>query len=150
MLTTEQIIKKYGKPSQNGSPYLISIKLPYPMKLAWDKNTKVTTMRCHKLVADKFLAVFNDILKVYGYEKIVELGIDLFDSVSVVARPTRVSVEAGGVQVLVWSLDCIKSISTYLSVAAKIVVVIIKLKNNIVFFIILSFYLIQTKLNHPT
>lgn len=78
MLTTQQIINKYGKPTQNGSPYLVSIKLPYPMRLAWDKNTKVTTMRCHKLVADKFLAVFNDILKAYGYAKIVELGIDLF------------------------------------------------------------------------
>ena len=77
MLTTKQIIAKYGKPNQSGI-YLVSIKLPYPMRLAWDKKTKVTTMRCHKLVADKFLAVFNDILDAYGYEKIVELGIDLF------------------------------------------------------------------------
>lgn len=78
MLTTEQIINKYGKPSQDGKAYLTAIKLPYPMRLAWDVNTKIKTMRCHKLVADKFLAVFNDILQEYGYEKIVELGIDLF------------------------------------------------------------------------
>ena len=78
MLTTQEIISKYGKPTQTGSPYLTTIKLPYPMKLAWDTNVKVTTMRCHKLVADKFLAVFNDLLKTYGYAKIVELGIDLF------------------------------------------------------------------------
>lgn len=77
MITTEQAIKKYGKPNQVGT-YLVSIKLPYPMPLAWDKNTKVSTMRCHKLVADKFTAVFNELLSVYGYEKIVELGIDLF------------------------------------------------------------------------
>ena len=77
MLTTNQTISIYGKPNQNGT-YLTSIKLPYPMRLAWDKNTKVNTMRCHKMVADKFLAVFNDLLKHYGYEKIVELGIDLF------------------------------------------------------------------------
>ncbi len=78
MLTTEQTILKYGKPSQDGRAYLTTIKLPYPMRLAWDKKTKVTKMRCHKLVAAKFLAVFNDLLDVYGYGKIVELGIDLF------------------------------------------------------------------------
>jgi len=78
MLTTQQILSKYGKPTQNGSPYLVSIKLPYPMRLAWDTNTKVTTMKCHKLVADKFLAIFKDLLDSYGYDKLVELGIDLF------------------------------------------------------------------------
>jgi len=35
-------------------------------------------MRCHKLVADKFTAIFNDILAHYGHDKIKELGIDLF------------------------------------------------------------------------
>lgn len=77
MITTAQAIKKYGKPTQQAS-YLVSIKLPYPMRLAWDKDTKVSTMRCHMLVADNFTAVFNELLQVYGYEKIVELGIDLF------------------------------------------------------------------------
>ena len=35
-------------------------------------------MRCHKLVADKFLAVFNDILKHYGLEEINRLGINKY------------------------------------------------------------------------
>ena len=77
MITTEEAIKKYGKPNQSGT-YLVSIKLPYPMRLAWDTKTKVTTMRCHKLVADKFKKVFDNLLSHYGYDKIVELGIDLF------------------------------------------------------------------------
>jgi hypothetical protein len=77
MITTKQAIAKYGTPNQSGT-YLTSITLPYPMRLAWDKNTKVTKMRCHKLLADKFLAAFTEILEVYGYGKIVELGIDLF------------------------------------------------------------------------
>lgn len=77
MITTEKAIAKYGKPNQNGT-YLVNIKLPYPMRLAWDKNSKVTTMRCHKLVSDKFNAVFNDLLAHYGLAKIQELGIDLF------------------------------------------------------------------------
>lgn len=77
MITTSQAIKKYGKPTDKGE-YLVSIKLPYPMRLAWDKSTKVNTIRCHNLVADKLASVFNELLSVYGYEKIVELGIDLF------------------------------------------------------------------------
>lgn len=77
MITTPQLISKYGKPNQQGT-YLVSMKLPYPMRLAWDKETKVTTMRCHKLAVDRFQLVFQDILNAYGYEKIVELGIDLF------------------------------------------------------------------------
>jgi len=78
MITTKQLISKYGKPNVTGEGYLVTINLPYPMRLAWDLNTKVSRMSCHKLVADKFLAVFNDLLKHYGYAKIVELGIDLF------------------------------------------------------------------------
>ena len=77
MLKTNEILNKYGKPNQNGT-YLVSIKLPYPMRLAWDKNTKVNTMRCHKLVAQNFTNVFNDLLNHYGLAKIQELGIDLF------------------------------------------------------------------------
>lgn len=78
MITTKQLIAKYGKPTIIGEGYLVTIKLPYPMKLAWDLDTKVTRMRCHKLVADQFLAVFNDILNTYGLERIQELGIDRF------------------------------------------------------------------------
>ena len=77
MLKTNEIINKYGKPNQNGT-YLININLPYPMRLAWDLNTKVTKMRCHKLVANNFINVFKDLLDYYGYNKIVELGIDKF------------------------------------------------------------------------
>ena len=77
MLKTNEILNKYGKPNQNGT-YLVSIKLPYPMRLAWDKNTKVNTMRCHKLVAQNFTNVFNELLNHYGLAKIQELGIDLF------------------------------------------------------------------------
>ena len=77
MLTTAQLISKYGQPNETGT-YLKTITLPYPMRIAWDTNTKVSKMRCHKDCADAFLAVFNDLLKHYGYERIVELGIDLY------------------------------------------------------------------------
>jgi hypothetical protein len=77
-MTTNEIKKKYGTPNETGKGYLTVIDLPYPMRLAWDKTTKVKRMSCHKDVAENFKAVFYDLLKEYGYEKIVELGIDLF------------------------------------------------------------------------
>jgi hypothetical protein len=77
-MTTQQITKKYGVPNVTGEGYLVKIKLPYKMRLAWDTDTYVTTMMCHKLVADKFTEIFKDIHAHYGYDKIKELGIDLF------------------------------------------------------------------------
>lgn len=77
-MTTQQTIKRYGTPNETGSGYLVTINLPYPMRIAWDTKTTVTRMRCHKLIADKFTAVFDDLLAHYGLAKIQELGIDLF------------------------------------------------------------------------
>ena len=77
-MTTNQIIKRYGQPNETGAGYLTVIQLPYPMRLAWDLDVKVTRMSCHKDVEDKLLAVFNDLLCHYGYDEIVRLGIDLF------------------------------------------------------------------------
>lgn len=76
MLTDEQIILKYGQP---GDPaQLTIIKLPYPMRIAWDITKSVTRIQCHKLIADQLLAIFNDLLAHYGFEEIKRLGIDLF------------------------------------------------------------------------
>lgn len=77
MITTEQLIKKYGFPSKNPT-YLTTLNLPYPLRLSWDKNVKVNKMQCHILVKDKLENIFKDILAHYGLEKIQELGIDLF------------------------------------------------------------------------
>lgn len=78
MKSTRELMAIYGKPNETGEGYLTTIQLPYPMRLAWDLDTTVKRMRCHKLVAENFRAVFNDLLIHYGYDKIVELGIDKF------------------------------------------------------------------------
>jgi hypothetical protein len=78
MITTPQLIAKYGKPTQDGKQYLVSIALPFPMRLAWDKSTSVNKIRCHKLVAQNLSNALTEILQVYGLAKIKELGIDLF------------------------------------------------------------------------
>jgi len=78
MITTQQLKAKYGNPTESGIPYLTTITLPYPMRLAWDLDTTVTKMRCHNLVAGKFIKIFSQILAHYGIDKIKELGIDLY------------------------------------------------------------------------
>jgi len=78
MLTTQQIIAKYGKPDDDGSDYLVNLTLPYPMRLAWDTGTTVSRIRCHRLIKDQLSAVFNDLLEHYGLAEIKRLGIDLF------------------------------------------------------------------------
>jgi D-alanyl-D-alanine carboxypeptidase len=77
-MTTSEIIKKYGKPTQNGSPYLTTIKLPYPMRLSWDKKISVNKMSCHKLLVNNFTNVFNELLAHYGLAELQRLEIDIF------------------------------------------------------------------------
>ena len=77
MITTQNAIKKYGFPTENPN-YLTVLNLPYPMKLAWDKNVFVNKITCHKLVSDKLELIFKEILDYYGLEKIKELGIDIY------------------------------------------------------------------------
>jgi hypothetical protein len=74
MMTDTQIILKYGQPGDR----LVTITLPYKMRLAWETHTFIERITCHELVADKLKSIFNDLLAHYGYEKIVELGIDLY------------------------------------------------------------------------
>jgi hypothetical protein len=75
--TNEEMILKYGKPNQSGT-YLVSVTLPFKMKLAWDLDTTISKIRCHKKEAEIVSNIFNEILTEYGLEKINELGIDLF------------------------------------------------------------------------
>lgn len=78
MKTTTQYIQKYGQPNQTGASYLTQIVLPFPMRLAWDKNTIVKKMSCHRDIANALTNVFKDILAHYGLAEIQRLGIDLF------------------------------------------------------------------------
>jgi len=76
MLTDQQIRAKYGEPGDLGN--FVVIDLPYPMRIAWDTKAVVKRMQCHKLAANPFKAVFNDLLAHYGLPELQRLGIDLF------------------------------------------------------------------------
>lgn len=78
MLTSDEALKRYGKPNQTGKGYLVTITLPFKMRVAWDRKSYVTKIQCHRAVAISLSNIFRDILDHYGYEKIVELGIDLY------------------------------------------------------------------------
>lgn len=78
MITTDQLNKRYGIPNATGAGYLTTITLPFKMRVAWQRNSYVSKIQCHKLIADRLVAVFTDVLDHYGYAKIVELGIDLY------------------------------------------------------------------------
>ena len=75
MITTDQLKVKYGIPNPTGKGYLVSIDLPYPM---YYDGKMVKKMSCHRLAADKFKAIFTEILQVYGLERIHALQIDDF------------------------------------------------------------------------
>ena len=64
----------FGEPGTG----LVSMPLPFPMRLAWDTGTRVEKMQIHKAVAESAHRAFMAELDVYGHDKLVELGMDLF------------------------------------------------------------------------
>ena len=80
MMTTQQRLTKYGVPNEAGT-YLVTVTLPFPVRIAWDKNTSVRKIRVHKQIAEPILKVFKQIFDHYGYERIKELGIDIYAGV---------------------------------------------------------------------
>jgi len=78
MLTQAQIEAKYGKANPTGRGYLVTLILPFPMRLSWERQTKIKSFQCHRLIKDRLLMVYTDLLLHYGYDKLVELGIDIY------------------------------------------------------------------------
>ncbi len=75
-LTENQIIAKYGKANKTGEGYLTTLNLPYPMFLNWEIKTVIHSFQCHKLIHDRLLKVFQDILCHYGLDEIKRLQLD--------------------------------------------------------------------------
>ena len=76
LLTTAELLKHYGDPGDPAN--LITIAVPYPMRLAWDLTKPVSKVLCHKKIATPLTNVLNDLLKAYGTPELKRLEIDLF------------------------------------------------------------------------
>ena len=68
------LLRFYGQVGTNQT----TIDAPYPLKIAWKLETTVTRITCHEKVANSVYAAFNNALKHYGYERIVDLKLDIY------------------------------------------------------------------------
>ena len=76
--SNKELEAKFGKPNITGSGYLVRVKLPYPMKLAWEPQTRVNYISCHKMIATSLLAALSEVLATYGMVRISALNLDVF------------------------------------------------------------------------
>lgn len=72
--TQKEVPSFFGKVGSNQ----VDAVMPYPLRIAWETKTKVNKFSVHKLVKEPVERVFNRTLDYYGYEKIKELGLDLW------------------------------------------------------------------------
>lgn len=75
MMSEAEIVANYGAP---GPTNLVTIDLPFPMRIAWDLKYTAQRIQCHKKIAEPLKAVLQEILDVYGIAEIKRLGIDLY------------------------------------------------------------------------
>lgn len=64
----------YGAPGTNHT----LLTLPYPMRIAWDKEKTVKEIVINKKCSQSAGRAFAKALDHYGYDRIVDLGLDLF------------------------------------------------------------------------
>src|ERR1700712_3813459 len=67
MLNNLQMVARFGEPGNPDNFTVITV--PYPMRIAWNPAQITSRMQCHKLAADAFLDVFNELLTVYGTDQ---------------------------------------------------------------------------------
>jgi peptidoglycan hydrolase-like protein with peptidoglycan-binding domain len=72
-----QLESFYGRP---GTGHTI-LNIPYPMRIAWDTKQSVNRVTVHSKCADSLDRILKEILRVYGYDELRRLGIDLFGGI---------------------------------------------------------------------
>ena len=79
-------------------------QLPFPMKLAWDTDKKITSYFCHEKVVTNMEAIWRDTLQEFGTAAIERMGLDLFGGCLNVRKmrnsnPPRWSMHSWGIAV---------------------------------------------------
>lgn len=75
----------YGQP---GRPPITKVRCPWTLKLAWDKNTTMTTVGVHSKVANSVGEVFEKVHAHYGAAELKRMRLDLYGG-SFFARKKR-------------------------------------------------------------
>jgi hypothetical protein len=97
--TLEEMHDFYGYPGEN----LKRFSLPYPMRLAWDKNTIISTSVAHIKCAEYFEEALLRIYEFYGgFNEVRHLNLDLFGGIynyRTMTNSTRLSSHAWAVSI---------------------------------------------------
>lgn len=72
---TNALTRFYGPPCQVP---LKRVAVPWTMKLAWDKSTRIRSVSIHEKNADSLERVFNKVAATYNTREITDYGLDLF------------------------------------------------------------------------
>ncbi len=57
---------------------LVRVEVPWTMKLAWDKNTRVSSVSIHEKNAESLTRIFGQVSNTYSTREINEFGLNLF------------------------------------------------------------------------
>lgn len=72
-----QLESFYGRP---GTGHTL-LNIPFPMRIAWNKRQTVNRVTVHSKCADSLDRILKEVLRVYGYDELRRLGIDLFGGI---------------------------------------------------------------------
>lgn len=75
-MNVKEITSRFGTPANHEN--LVTITSPFPLRLDWDLSKTTSKITVHYLAAPSLLKILQEILDIYGLEKIKELGIDQF------------------------------------------------------------------------
>jgi peptidoglycan hydrolase-like protein with peptidoglycan-binding domain len=72
--TTENLLRYYGPVGENQ----VRIDTPYEMVLAWDTDTVLKKITCHKKVAESLYSALENVSQLYSEQDIIKHGFNLF------------------------------------------------------------------------
>ena len=85
MISTAQLIERYGNPDLNNDKildldwakdHLVVINLPFPMRLSWEPKTTIKRAQCHKLIAEKLTAALEQMASRVPPLNLYDLNLD--------------------------------------------------------------------------
>lgn len=106
----------FGEPGQNQ----VRLRLPFPMRLAWDPSDRVTSVLCHEAVHDPLREIWQNVLAHYGMRKVQKLRLDQFGgclNVRPMRGSTRLSTHAWGIA---WDVDPVENALRYDKTQARL------------------------------